>query len=194
MYVLAIIFPCNHTLLSLVLCPAKFASVFFPSTTLVMPKTEESTGIDRSPDNASVSTFDEVASIDGSDGQTELGRHSEDVSGDLESQPLVEEKVHSQPLQHAAEYNVETRKKLLYLTGYFALNLTLTIYNKALLGGFRFPWLLTAIHCCCVSVGCSALLQRGWFILTELSNTHNLILVAFSVLFTLNIAISNVSL
>lgn len=35
----------------------------------------------------------------------------------------------------AAEYLVATRTKLLYLAGYFALNLALTIYNKAVLGG-----------------------------------------------------------
>ena len=147
---------------------------------------------DDTPDNGSVSTFDDIASVDGileSDPERPLG------DDDLESQPLVEEKVHSQPRSLlAAEYDVETRKKLFYLSGYFALNLTLTIYNKALLGGFKFPWLLTAIHCTCVSIGCSALLSRGWFTLTELSRTHNFILLAFSALFTLNIAISNVSL
>lgn len=35
----------------------------------------------------------------------------------------------------AVEYNVSTRTKLIYLAGYFALNLLLTIYNKAVLGG-----------------------------------------------------------
>ena len=34
---------------------------------------------------------------------------------------------------HAHEYNVSTRKKYLYLGLYFALNLTLTIFNKAVL-------------------------------------------------------------
>lgn len=153
-----------------------------------MLQIHESSDVDQSPDTNG------IAPVDGIKDEKELERYSEDTASDLESQPLVDEKAQSQSPQHAAEYDVETRKKLIYLTGYFALNLTLTIYNKALLGGFRFPWLLTAVHCSCVSIGCSALLQRGWFKLTELSTSHNLILVAFSVLFTLNIAISNVSL
>jgi len=33
-----------------------------------------------------------------------------------------------------AEYEVATRTKLMYLGGYFLLNLGLTIYNKAILG------------------------------------------------------------
>jgi len=33
-----------------------------------------------------------------------------------------------------AEYEVATRTKLIYLGGYFLLNLGLTIYNKAMLG------------------------------------------------------------
>ena len=42
-----------------------------------------------------------------------------------------------------AEYRVAARTKFLYLAGWFALNLTLTIYNKALLNGVSFwnPWL-----------------------------------------------------
>lgn len=44
----------------------------------------------------------------------------------------------SRPLA-AVEYTVPTRTKLLYLAGYFALNLSLTIYNKAVLGGVCLP-------------------------------------------------------
>lgn len=59
---------------------------------------------------------------------------------------------------------------------------------------FRFPWLLTALHTGCVTVGCTLLLLRGHFKLSSLTMSENLILVAFSFLFTINIAISNVSL
>lgn len=38
-----------------------------------------------------------------------------------------------------AEYEVPTRTKLIYLGGYFMLNLGLTIYNKAMLGSVRAP-------------------------------------------------------
>lgn len=114
---------------------------------------------------------------------------------DLEAQNLIAEKSHTNPPPStAAEYSVETRTKLLYLAGYFTLNLVLTIYNKAVLGGFAFPWLLTALHTSFVSVGCYLLMLRGWFSLTQLDWHQNLVLVAFSFLFTLNIAISNVSL
>lgn len=94
----------------------------------------------------------------------------------------------------AAEYEVPTRTKAVYLAGWFALNLLLTIYNKALLDGFHFPWLLTTIHATCVSVGCCCLLAVGHFKLTKLGSTENVALLAFSVLFTMNIAVSNVSL
>ena len=40
---------------------------------------------------------------------------------------------------------------LTWLAIYFCLNLTLTIYNKAIMSmvGFRFPWMLTALHTFC---------------------------------------------
>ena len=37
-------------------------------------------------------------------------------------------------------------------------------------------------------------MRQGYFKLSKLNRTENIILVAFSVLFTMNIAISNVSL
>lgn len=53
---------------------------------------------------------------------------------DLESLRFQKEK--NVPLATAGvEYTVSTRTKLVYLAGYFALNLLLTIYNKAVLGG-----------------------------------------------------------
>jgi len=117
------------------------------------------------------------------------------------------------------EYNVSTGRKFAYLSVYFMCNIALTIYNKAVLGKvktvfsysgppkkciiqsvvltrtqFAYPWLLTAIHTGSASIGCSLLLLQGSFHLSNLSSQENLILVAFSVLFTINIAISNVSL
>ena len=40
----------------------------------------------------------------------------------------------------APEYQIPTRTKYLYLALYFALNLTLTLYNKAVLGKVRQPY------------------------------------------------------
>ncbi|KAF1814068.1 TPT-domain-containing protein [Eremomyces bilateralis CBS 781.70] len=92
------------------------------------------------------------------------------------------------------EYTVPMGKKLAYLGTYFMLNLTLTIYNKAVLGRLSFPWLLTALHTSSASIGCGILLLRGSFTLTKLTPRENMILAMFSFLFTLNVAMSNVSL
>lgn len=59
---------------------------------------------------------------------------------------------------------------------------------------FRFPWLLTAIHTTSASIGCYSLNLLGYFKLRELARREHLVLIAFSFLFTINIAISNVSL
>lgn len=40
----------------------------------------------------------------------------------------------------APEYQIPTSTKYLYLALYFGLNLTLTLYNKAVLGKVRQPW------------------------------------------------------
>ena len=64
------------------------------------------------------------------------------------------------------------------------------------LGGlqFSYPWLLTTIHAGSATIGCYALLYRGSFSLSGLTFRQEMVLIAFSVLFTVNIAISNVSL
>lgn len=59
---------------------------------------------------------------------------------------------------------------------------------------FAFPWLLTSIHTSTAAIGCSILLWRGHFHLSKLSTRENIILLGFSFLYTVNIAISNVSL
>ncbi len=41
----------------------------------------------------------------------------------------------------APEYQIPTNTKYLYLALYFGLNLTLTLYNKAVLGKVRSAWL-----------------------------------------------------
>ena len=135
---------------------------------------------------------------------------------DIESQPILKDgykdKTSNSPI--AAEYSIPTQKKLIYLSVYFGLNLGLTLYNKALLGNvssqfmiiiwemssnqhfaqFHFPWLLTAFHAGSASLGCFILDARGYVKPTKLGAHETLILSAFSVLFTINIAISNVSL
>lgn len=59
---------------------------------------------------------------------------------------------------------------------------------------FNFPWLLTTIHTAITALGCYILLLWGSFKMTRLTRHENLILLSFSLLYTVNIAISNVSL
>jgi len=59
---------------------------------------------------------------------------------------------------------------------------------------FRFPWLLSALHTGCAALGSFIMLIGKDRAKTSLSAHDNLKLVAFSILFTLNIAVSNVSL
>ncbi|KAF2135532.1 uncharacterized protein K452DRAFT_281401 [Aplosporella prunicola CBS 121167] len=94
----------------------------------------------------------------------------------------------------ATEYTIPTKTKLLHLGLYFLLNLSLTLYNKAVLQKFTYPWTLTAIHAGSASLGCYILLLRDHFQLAHLSRHEKFLLGAFSLLFTINIAMSNVSL
>lgn len=82
----------------------------------------------------------------------------------------------------------------MWLGLYFILNLSLTLYNKIILNNFKFPYSLTAIHTLCGSIGCYLLYFMGAFTPAKLGDRENLIMILFSVLYTINIAISNVSL
>ncbi|KAG1802076.1 TPT-domain-containing protein [Suillus plorans] len=88
-----------------------------------------------------------------------------------------------------------TRRSLAFwLILYFCFNLGLTLYNKGVLIHFPFPYTLTALHAFCGTIGGLILLKNGTFVPAELTTAENLALVAFSVLYTINIAVSNVSL
>ncbi|KJX94400.1 tpt-domain-containing protein [Zymoseptoria brevis] len=102
---------------------------------------------------------------------------------DVESQGII-----------APENYVSIQAKLLFLAAYMTLNLFLTLSNKAVLTRARFPWLLTALHASATSIGCLAMLGTGYLKLSHLGKREQMVLVAFSLLFTINIAISNVSL
>ncbi|KAI8146004.1 triose-phosphate transporter family-domain-containing protein [Fennellomyces sp. T-0311] len=84
--------------------------------------------------------------------------------------------------------------RYVWLGLYFAFNLGLTLYNKAILLDFRYPWSLTAIHTLCGSIGCYILYFFGYFTPVKLGEHENMVMLMFSVLYTINIAISNVSL
>ncbi|KAL0084063.1 triose-phosphate transporter family-domain-containing protein [Phycomyces blakesleeanus] len=85
---------------------------------------------------------------------------------------------------------------MVWLAMYFVLNLTLTLYNKIIMSlfDFPFPWTLTAIHTFCGAVGSFVFWQSDIFAPANLGERENMIMLVFSVLYTINIAISNVSL
>lgn len=81
-----------------------------------------------------------------------------------------------------------------WLVLYFCFNLGLTLYNKGVLIHFPFAYTLTAIHAFFGTIGGVFLLKTGIYTPAKLSNADNLALVAFSVLYSINIAVSNLSL
>ena len=77
---------------------------------------------------------------------------------------------------------------------YFCFNLGLTLYNKAVLIHFPYAYALTALHALCGSIGGFTLFRLGVYVPAKLSDADNMALVAFSLLYTINIAVSNLSL
>ncbi|KAJ3844647.1 TPT-domain-containing protein [Lentinula raphanica] len=81
-----------------------------------------------------------------------------------------------------------------WLTLYFFFNLGLTLYNKGVLVRFPFPYTLTAIHALFGSLGGAVLARFQVFVPPRLKKNETTILLAFSVLYSVNIVVSNVSL
>jgi len=72
--------------------------------------------------------------------------------------------------------------------------LGLTLFNKLVLQGFPFPWTLTAIQMLSGTIGTQFALSRGYFTQARLTTKENGVMIAFSGLYTINIAVSNLSL
>ncbi|KAF8653394.1 hypothetical protein AX16_003966 [Volvariella volvacea WC 439] len=87
-----------------------------------------------------------------------------------------------------------TESSSLWLSLYFFCNLTLTLYNKGVLVHFPFPYTLTALHAFCGSIGTAFLARLGVFKPTSLSWKQTWTLLAFSMLYSVNILVSNISL
>jgi hypothetical protein len=81
-----------------------------------------------------------------------------------------------------------------WLVSYFVLNLVLTLYNKVLLGSFPYPYTLTATHALFGLVGGTCLRLRAVYQPKSLWGSDYVLLVAFSFLYSINIAVSNASL
>jgi|SRR6266542_3540938 len=98
------------------------------------------------------------------------------------------------PIQMAELNILDT--SYLWLSLYFFLNLALTLYNKAVmqLYDFPFPWTLTGVHALCGAIGSYLFYWFGIFTPARLNERESMVMLLFSVLYTINIAISNVSL
>ncbi|CAO3647510.1 unnamed protein product [Cunninghamella blakesleeana] len=85
---------------------------------------------------------------------------------------------------------------MVWLALYFFFNLTLTLYNKIILSMFEFPypWALTAVHTFCGAIGSFIFWKVDLFTPSQLGDKENIVMLLFSFLYTINIAISNVSL
>lgn len=96
------------------------------------------------------------------------------------------------PISNALAQKLDTPAAWLML--YFAFNLGLTLFNKLVLQGFPFPWTLTAIQMLSGTIGTQIALSRGFFTQARLTTKENGVMLAFSGLYTINIAVSNLSL
>ena len=81
-----------------------------------------------------------------------------------------------------------------WLILYFVLNLVLTLYNKVLLVSFPFPYTLTAIHALFGLAGGTYLRLIEVYKPRSLCGSDHIVIVTFSILYSVNIAISNASL
>ncbi|KAJ8083113.1 hypothetical protein PM082_008982 [Marasmius tenuissimus] len=95
---------------------------------------------------------------------------------------------------HKSWYRGVNGSRAYWLVLYFCFNLGLTLYNKGVLVHFPFPYTLTAVHALFGSLGSSLLARAGVFVPAKLNPTQRMVVTAFSVLYAVNIVVSNVSL
>jgi hypothetical protein len=86
------------------------------------------------------------------------------------------------------------QSETLWLCLYFLFNLSLTLYNKSVLIRFPFPYTLTALHALVGTVAGSFFADNRFFGPTGLTTRETTVLFAFSLLYTTNIVVSNISL
>lgn len=92
------------------------------------------------------------------------------------------------------ESTISARVKLVLLAGYLALTIAITLSTKSVLSRLQAPWILTALHSAFSAVGCNLLMQSRGRKYSKLSLRDNIVMAAFSSLFTVNIAVCNMSL
>ncbi|MCJ1402623.1 UAA transporter [Xylographa trunciseda] len=106
-------------------------------------------------------------------------------------QSRLSEKVDVSTVDGSATVSNSTKSQALAL--YFIFNLGLTLFNKAAMNKFPYPYLMTAYHGFASFVGTSILKSRGVFTVSQVGGSR-VLLYGFSFLYTINIAISNASL
>ncbi|KAI0822433.1 TPT-domain-containing protein [Trametes gibbosa] len=97
-------------------------------------------------------------------------------------------------IQRKVSVRSGTRSQLFWLVLYFGFNLGLTLYNKGVLVRFPYPYTLTAVHALCGSLGGYVLRRQKLYTPARLDAKSFMVLVAFSALYAVNIAVSNISL
>ncbi|KAL8936770.1 MAG: hypothetical protein Q9216_004755 [Gyalolechia sp. 2 TL-2023] len=107
------------------------------------------------------------------------------------SQPIIDRLAKVNAIDGSSGISLTSKVQILLI--YFIFNLSLTLYNKAAMIMFPFPFLLTALHAASGIVGTQILLARRVFTLKNLSGRDTALLSAFSILYTANIAVSNAS-
>ncbi|KAG7095740.1 hypothetical protein E1B28_006450 [Marasmius oreades] len=118
--------------------------------------------------------------------------HDDQISP-LPSPNSVSQPTHSTTTRRSYSQRIH-ESRTFWLVLYFFFNLGLTLYNKGVLVHFPFPYTLTAVHALCGSLGSSLLARTGFFAPAKLSRFQRMVVVAFSVLYAVNIVVSNVSL
>lgn len=93
-----------------------------------------------------------VVDSDEDDSRTEVTQHLLEKEGILAQEKDLEAQQAARPKDvtsgsHAAEYQVPTSTKYIYLGFYFGLNLSLTLFNKAVLGKVACRSTLVSEHC-----------------------------------------------
>ncbi|MCJ1380805.1 UAA transporter [Xylographa soralifera] len=106
-------------------------------------------------------------------------------------QNRIIEKVDVSSVDGSATVSTSTKSQALAL--YFVFNLGLTLFNKAAMNKFPYPYLMTAYHGLASFIGTSVLKSRGYFTFSQIGGSC-VTLYGFSFLYTINIAISNASL
>jgi hypothetical protein len=101
----------------------------------------------------------------------------------------------SRLVQHLLRtYKLPTKSQYFWLSLYFIFNLGLTLLNKFVLVQFPFPYTVTAVHALGGTVGCWPLRRRGIYSKKKLDQGESLIILGFSLVYAVNIAVSNASL